>query len=303
MSLGGAKMNRKIRKKWVTLGFVEKSETRSMILFPHAKINIGLYVTNKRSDGYHDIITLFYPIGLSDILEVLPDSSVPHGSVDIQLTGIGVVGEPATNLVAKAYRLISRKHDIPSVRVFLHKQIPTGAGLGGGSSDGACMLRALNELFNLQIKDSAMQLMALELGSDCPFFLNPIPSIARGRGEILEPSAVSLSGYHFYLFQPAGGISTAKAYQNVLVEPDPDNFGERCRRPVEMWKGELWNGFEPYAITQIPAIGLIVEELYKKGAIYCSLTGSGSAVYGLFRGEAGISAEIDPYFIWKEILP
>ncbi len=285
------------------MGFVEKSETRSMILFPHAKINIGLYVTAKRSDGYHDIETLFYPIGLSDILEVLPDSTVPPGSVEIQLTGIRVEGDTADNLVARAYHLVRRRHDIPSVSVFLHKQIPTGAGLGGGSSDGAFMLRALNELFNLRFSDSIMQSMALELGSDCPFFLKSTPSIARGRGEILEPSAVSLSGYHLCLFQPAGGISTAMAYQHVLVESDPGSFEERCRRPVEMWKGELRNGFEPYAITLIPAIGQIIRELYKKGAIYSSLTGSGSAVYGLFSGEPEITSGIAPYFIWKEILP
>ncbi len=274
-----------------------------MILFPHAKINIGLYVIGKRSDGYHDIETLFYPIGLSDILEVLPDSSIPPGSVALQMSGIRVEGETDTNLVSRAYQLIRRNCDIPPVRVWLHKQIPTGAGLGGGSSDGACMLRALNELFSLDISDSGLQAMALELGSDCPFFLNPVPSIASGRGERLQPVKVHLSGLQLCLFQPSGGISTAKAYSHVTTGNFSGNLGKLCSLPVESWKGELRNAFEPYAISQIPEIGDIIGTLYKKGAIYCSLTGSGSAVYGLFNGDFAIPAELAPYFIWKEFLP
>ncbi len=271
-----------------------------MVIFPGAKINLGLYVTDRRNDGYHNIATLFYPICFSDILEVVPDPAVPPGSIELSLSGLAVEGATGTNLVEKAYRLIDQKAGLPGIQAYLHKCIPTGAGLGGGSSDGASMLLLLNKLFDLNLSDCEMFGMAMQLGSDCPFFLDPVPSFARGRGEELVPADLSLRGMQFLLFHPGTGISTASAYGHVKVGKPEVPPEELERLPESAWKECAANVFEPYAFDQQPVIRFIKEELYRSGAVYASMTGSGSAVYGLFDRETEIPEKIADYFIWRE---
>lgn len=273
-----------------------------MIFFPRAKINIGLYVTKRRTDGYHDIETVFFPIGLTDILEVIPNAAVEPGQIVLHLSGIPVDGKPEANLVTHAYNLIRRIYPIPSVNVYLHKQIPTGAGLGGGSSDGSTMLKALDQIFSLGITDTQMRELALQLGSDCPFFLHPEPALAGGRGEVLKQIHLDISGLILYIFQPIARISTQKAYQQVTLGKPEIPWNQLVTFPVETWKGQIKNAFEPYAATEIPEIGKIITCLNKNGAIYSSLTGSGSAIYGFFKNDFQIPAEIADYLIWKELL-
>lgn len=271
-----------------------------MVVFPGAKINIGLYVTDRRDDGYHNIETLFYPIGLSDILEVLPALANQPGKISLTLSGIKVGGPADDNLVVKAYRLLNERSGLPGVQAYLHKCIPTGAGLGGGSSDGASMLTALNRLFELNLSYCDLFSLALKLGSDCPFFLDPLPSFAYGRGEELKPAGVSLRGMHMLLFHPGTGINTAVAYGFVRVAKPGVPVQQLEQLPVVGWKEVVQNAFEPYACNEQPVIRHIKEELYRSGAVYASMTGSGSAIYGLFDRETKVPSEIEGYLIWKE---
>lgn len=271
-----------------------------MVVFPAAKINLGLYVTDKREDGYHNIQTLFYPIGLSDILEVVRDTGGRSGRIDLSLSGLPVEGSSDTNLIVRAYHLLNAQVGLPGVKVYLHKCIPTGAGLGGGSSDGASMLKLLNEIFQLNLSGSDLFDLALQLGSDCPFFLDPVPSFARGRGEELVPADVSLGGKQILLFHPGTGISTGGAYRHVQVNKPAADIEEIVNLPVNAWKDNIMNAFESYAFKQQPVIEYIKKKLYDSGAFYASMTGSGSAVFGLFGREAEIPSEISEYFIWKE---
>jgi len=271
-----------------------------MVVFPGAKINIGLNVTNRRSDGYHNIETLFYPLGFSDILEVIPDVTSGPGHIDLQLTGLTVGGSAENNLIVRAYQLLHEQSGLPGVRAFLHKCIPTGAGLGGGSSDGASMLLVLNQVFDLNLSYCDLFNLALNLGSDCPFFLDPIPSFAYGRGEEMKPAGVTLRGMRILLFHPGTGISTGSAYQHVPIGKPIVPVEQLEQLQVAGWRYVAKNSFELYAFEQQPVIGFIKEELYRAGAIYASMTGSGSAVYGLFDRETEIPAGISDYFIWKE---
>jgi len=271
-----------------------------MVVFPGAKINLGLYVTGRRNDGYHNIETLFYPIGFSDILEVVPDRDGQPGIIDLTLSGLMVEGPADNNLVVRAYRLLHERLGLPGVKAYLHKCIPTGAGLGGGSSDGASMLMILNKMFDLNFSYCDLFSLALRLGSDCSFFLDPIPSFALGRGEELKQAGVSLRGLYILLFYPGTGISTASAYGHVKIAKPKVPVEQIEQLSVIGWKDVVQNTFEPYAFEQQPVIGYIKDELYRSGAIYASMTGSGSAVYGLFDRETKIPAGISDYFIWKE---
>ena len=273
-----------------------------MIVFPAAKINLGLYVTDRRNDGYHNIETLFYPIGLTDILELVPAPELGSGNIEITLSGIYVEGNAESNLVVKAYRMVHESVSLPGVKAFLHKCIPTGAGLGGGSSDGAFMLKLLSRVFGLGLTADELFAMALSLGSDCPFFLESKPSLARGRGEMLTAAPFLLKGCYIQLFHPGTGISTAAAYRNVPVGPPDVSLDVIANGPVSEWKGAMKNSFEKYAFEQQPVIGQIKESLYRAGALYSSMTGSGSAVFGLFDRETPTPSDISRYLIWKEIL-
>jgi 4-diphosphocytidyl-2-C-methyl-D-erythritol kinase len=273
-----------------------------MVKFPSAKINLGLYVTDKREDGYHNIETCFYPIGFSDVLEVVPKRGVKPGTIELMLSGLPVEGSPDTNLVSKAYHLVHSMFELPGVVTCLHKCIPTGAGLGGGSADGAAMLMILDELFDIQLGYDTLAWLALQLGSDCPFFLAPEPSFARGRGEELTRAAVSLKGMYLQLYHPGAGIATSGAYRQVEIARPVVSLEQLTSRPVKEWKEFVGNAFEGYAFGQMPVIRHIKETLYESGAVYAAMTGSGSAVYGLFDHKAEPPRVLSDYLIWEELL-
>jgi 4-diphosphocytidyl-2-C-methyl-D-erythritol kinase len=257
-----------------------------MILFPNAKINLGLNIIRKRADGYHDLETFFCPVNLCDALEVIPQQSPATASENVIFTssGIHIDGNTSDNICVKAWHLL--KNDFPAlppVLMHLHKVIPTGAGLGGGSSDGAFTLQILNKLFDLKVPDAELSAYALQLGSDCPFFLINKPCFAQGRGEHLEAISVDLTGYEILLIHPGIHISTAKAFSGVIPRiPEKSVYGV-VQQPVSSWRRELVNDFEESLFPLFPELKEIKESLYAAGAVYASMTGSGSAVYGMFE--------------------
>lgn len=251
-----------------------------MITYPIAKINIGLLVTEKRPDGFHNLETIFYPIRMQDILEV-----IEADEFKFSLSGIAVEGDPNENLVVKAYQLIKNDFQIPAVQVHLHKNIPSGAGLGGGSSDAAYMLLTLNELFNLNLSQEQLMDYALKLGSDCPFFIQGKPVFATGRGELMQDCHVELKDFFLILVKPPVHVSTAAAYQNIVPQRSRLSLKGLIGFPVTKWKGNIQNHFEKYVFQAYPEVENIKKTLYEQGAVFAQMSGSGSAVYGLFRSE------------------
>jgi 4-diphosphocytidyl-2-C-methyl-D-erythritol kinase len=250
-----------------------------MIVFPNCKINLGLHITRKREDGYHDLETIFYPLLIRDILEF-----IPAPAFSFQTSGLSIPLEPEQNLCVKAYRLLkSRFSQIPELSIYLHKVIPMGAGLGGGSADGSFILKAMNAYFSLGLQTEELLDLSLQLGSDCPFFIINKPVYARGRGEIMEPLSIDLSGYHIILINPGIQVSTAAAFSGIVPALPLHSLRNRILEPVETWKDWLTNDFEKTVFEQFPGIARIREWLYSRGAIYASMTGSGSSCYGLFR--------------------
>jgi len=251
-----------------------------MITYPNSKINIGLQVTGKRVDGFHNLETIFYPVQLRDALEVI---EADHQK--FQLSGLDVAGDPGKNLVVQAYELLKADYKIPPVRIHLHKNIPSGAGLGGGSSDAAYMLILLNDLFRLKISKGKLMKYAVMLGSDCPFFIQGKPVFATGRGEIMEEVKVNLQEYFLILVKPPVHISTAEAYQNVIPHGSRLSLKGLIGFPVSKWNGNILNQFEKYVFEKYPEVGTIKQILYDQGASFALMSGSGSCVYGLFRSE------------------
>jgi len=252
-----------------------------MIAFPYCKINIGLRVTARRSDGFHDIDTLFYPLPLRDMLEI-----VPGPETTIHLTGIPVPGSPEGNLCLKAYSLLQKDFPrLPPVSIHLHKTIPVGAGLGGGSSDAAFMLRLLNEKYRLELSTARLSTYASALGSDCAFFLRDKPCYATGRGDELSVSPVDLGNFRIVLVCPDLQVNTAWAYGLVVPGIPPVPLKRMLERPVNTWRDDVKNDFEDPVFAAYPRLAKIKESLYDRGAIYASMSGSGSSVFGLFRGE------------------
>lgn len=260
-----------------------------MIDFPPAKINLGLRVIRRREDGYHDLFTVFYPIPLHDVLEILPSDKF-----SFQSYGLAIPGEASDNLVVKAWQLLHATRGIPPVSIHLMKNIPMGAGLGGGSSDAAFALRMLNQLFDLQLPAEEMWALALQLGSDCPFFLNPKPSAASGRGEVLQPFDFSLKDKYLVLVKPEIHVSTREAYGHIQPQENP-HPAEILRQPPETWKEVLVNDFEAWALQAYPELRQIKKSLYDSGAFYASMTGSGSAFYGLFHHVPVIAEGLKAY--------
>src|SRR5690606_3472316 len=249
-----------------------------MVTFPPAKINLGLQVVKKRPDGYHEIVTCFYPIPLEDILEVVPASAFSFST-----SGLAIPGDNENNLCVKAYHLLKADFDLPPVQIHLHKLIPMGAGLGGGSSDGAWTLISLNELFALGLTKPALIDYANRLGSDVPFFIYGIPAVGRGRGEQLSQIDVDLSGKFLVLIKPDIHVPTATAY--TMIRPGPPAYDLQSRvenGDIDDWYSQVDNVFEEPIMTQFPVIGEIKRRLLESGARYASMTGSGSAVYGIF---------------------
>lgn len=270
-----------------------------MITYPIAKINLGLQVTSKRPDGFHNIETVFYPVPIQDALEVI-ESDQPA----FHQTGLPIAGDPADNLVVRAYEILQAAYRLPPVRIHLHKQIPMGAGLGGGSADGAYMLMLLNTLFNLGIGQEQLLEYALQLGSDCPFFIHGKPVFATGRGEIMQDVTADLKGFYLVLVKPPVHISTAEAYRNIEPRPSRLSLKGLIGFPVSRWKGNILNQFEQYVFGHYPEVGQIKDTLYGQGATFALMSGSGSCVYGLFRSEKkGLEKHFPPdYQVFRQRL-
>jgi 4-diphosphocytidyl-2-C-methyl-D-erythritol kinase len=256
-----------------------------MINFPNCKINLGLNITRKREDGYHDIETVFYPVALKDALEAIQTNRTSEPFL-FESSGLTVAGDPADNLCAKAYALLKKDFpSLPSLQVHLHKEIPMGAGLGGGSADGAFALQLIDKLCSLNLSQQQLLGYALQLGSDCPFFILNKPCFATGRGERLTPVELDLSPYRFVLINPGIHIATAFAFANMHPSLPQHAIADIIKLPVSEWKGLLVNDFEKNLSVAFPAIRSIKDDMYANGAIYASMTGSGSTVYGMFHPE------------------
>lgn len=262
-----------------------------MITFPNCKINLGLNIIAKRPDGYHDIETIFYPLLVKDALEV-----VVAEKLRFTATGIPVPGRSEENLCVKAWQLLKNDFPLlPPASIHLHKVIPTGAGLGGGSSDAAQTLILLNEKFSLGISPEQLARYALQLGSDCAFFIYNRPCLASGRGEILQPIELDISPWSLVIVCPPLHVSTASAYANARPAPLRTSLKEIISLPITQWKDRLANDFEEPVFHEFPAIRQVKEKLYSSGALYSSLSGSGSAVFGIFPKNkiAGINFDTD----------
>ena len=255
-----------------------------MTSYPHAKINIGLSITGKRSDGFHNIETVFYPVPLYDTLVVEPAGNEANEKINFVCEGIELPDTAAQkNLCCKAYNLLDTDFDLPPTNISLNKVIPVGAGLGGGSSDAAYTLKALNDLYKLQISDDELANYARRLGSDCTFFLQQTPAFGIGKGEILKPLSLSLDGYYVLIVKPPVFISTAEAYSAVVPQKSPYYLPELLKTPINDWRRTVFNDFEESVFKKFPEIGKIKERLYGEGAVYASLSGSGASVYGIFK--------------------
>lgn len=262
-----------------------------MITFPNIKINLGLSITEKRPDGYHNLETVFYPVALEDALEIRTNSEAQQ-KFTLHQHGMEIAGNPENNLVVKAYLLLDKEFHLPPVEIHLYKHIPSGAGLGGGSSDAAFMLKLLNEHYNLQLSDNQLEDYAATLGADCAFFIKNTPTYAEGIGNIFSPIELSLKGYRIMIVKPDVFVSTREAFANIRPHRPEYPVREVIRRPVAEWKDTLINDFEASVFPQYPVIGEIKEELYHQGAIYASMSGSGSSVFGLFAADTTLP-EID----------
>ena len=248
-----------------------------MIVYPNAKINIGLNVLEKRVDGYHELSSVFYPVkDLCDILEILPSTEFSFSSSGIEIPGEG-------NICIKAFEMLKQDFDIDNVKVHLHKQIPIGAGLGGGSSDGAFMLKGLNEIFDLKISIAQLEKYALQLGADCPFYIENTPKYVSGIGEKMIGIDLDLSNYEIKFIFPELHISTAEAYDDITPKIPETNLLDLINQPIENWKEKVKNDFEVSAFTKHPQLQKMKNQLYADGAIYASMSGSGSVLYGVFN--------------------
>jgi len=256
-----------------------------MISFPVAKINLGLNVVERRPDGYHNLETVFYPVPVRDALEVnVMADEFPSGvDCDLKVTNLAIEGDEQQNLVVKAYNLLKGDFPhLPRLHTHLYKAIPTQAGMGGGSSDAAEMLKMMNSLFGLQLSSTQLIDYAARLGADCPFFILNTPAYAEGIGEKLQPIELSLKGYWLAVIRPDIPVSTKEAFSRITPRRPLRNCLDIICQPVEAWVGLLENDFEKSVFSLYPAIGAIKEQLYRMGALYASMSGSGSAVYGLF---------------------
>lgn len=273
-----------------------------MITFPCAKINLGLNIVSKRPDGYHNLETVFYPIPLTDALEIkYMDEKFPSESpCDLKITGNAIDCNEEDNLVIKAYQLLAADFQLPRVHAHLVKRIPTQAGLGGGSSDAAYMIRLLDERFRLNIGIPEMERYAAKLGADCAFFITADPSYAEGIGDVLMPADVpgaGLGGYYLAVVKPSVAVSTRDAYAAIVPKTPAKCCRDIVRQPIETWKDELVNDFEAPIFAMHPELAAIKQSLYDAGAVYAAMSGSGSALFGIFREQpTGLEKEFEGMF-------
>jgi 4-diphosphocytidyl-2-C-methyl-D-erythritol kinase len=278
--------------------------TKAVIEFANAKINIGLDILEKRADGFHAIETVFYPLTWREPLEILklapPDKGMT-GKVHYTGSGIHVDGDFNSNLCVRAYHLLAKDFPIGPVKMHLHKVLPIGAGLGGGSSDAACAIKMLNNLFQLQLSTAVMQEYARKLGSDCAFFIENKAAFAQERGDVFKQVSLKLKGYSIVLVCPSIHVNTAEAYVGVKPEKPKFSLFETIQSPVSEWKHKIKNDFEPSVFAKYPAIQKIKEQLYQMGAFYASMSGSGSSVYGLFESHTNLKAIFSDCLVWEKV--
>jgi len=268
-----------------------------MICFPNAKINLGLNIVSKRNDGYHNLETVFYPVGINDALEIIVREDQERDSF-IE-SGIKTDANPDNNLVMKALRLMREHYNFPSLEVRLLKKIPFGAGLGGGSADASFMLRLLNDTFSLNVSDEDLASLAVKLGADCPFFIYNRSVFATGIGEIFEEVNLSLKDYWFVLVKPDIHVSTKDAFSEIIPQRPELSLNEIIKFPVSSWKSLMVNDFEKSVFAKYPQIEDTKNSLYDKGALYASMSGSGSSVFGIFKEEVSISENhYTDCFVW-----
>ncbi|TKG94788.1 4-(cytidine 5'-diphospho)-2-C-methyl-D-erythritol kinase [Puteibacter caeruleilacunae] len=270
-----------------------------MITYPNAKLNLGLNVVEKRNDGFHNIETIFLPIGLSDAIEFVESEDE---KVEFSNSGILVDCSAEQNLILKAYELLKADFDIPGLKVHLHKVIPFGAGLGGGSSDASFMLKSLNSVYNLGLSKEELKVYARQLGSDCAFFIDNVPCFGEGKGDELSAINVSLKGYYLVLIKPDVNVSTPAAYRYVKPVKTTKNLRDLVTLPVEQWKDKIKNDFEDSVFPQFPVIKEIKYKLYNMGATFASMSGSGASVFGIFENLPELPEELknDGSFVWIE---
>jgi len=251
-----------------------------MVVFPNAKINIGLYITEKRPDGFHNLETAFFHVPWTDILEITPSDTFSFTS-----TGLAIAGNLTDNLCVKAYHLLKKQFELPAVDIHLHKIIPMGAGLGGGSADATYTLLALRDLFNIPLTNQELIPFAQQLGSDCAFFLEDSPQFGTGKGDHLQAIETRLTGLWALLIFPNFGVSTQQAYSGVKPQKAPYYLPDALKSPIESWKNTISNDFEKTIFPLFPQLETIKENLYEMGALYAAMSGSGSTMFGLFAAE------------------
>ena len=270
-----------------------------MIQFSTCKINLGLSILEKRSDGFHNLQSVFYPIRTRDVLEII-ESSDANEDIDFSQSGLQIEGSNSSNLCVKAYHLLKKDFpELPAIKMHLHKAIPMGAGLGGGSADGAFTLKLLNEKFNLQLSTASLIKYALELGSDCPFFIINKPCYATGRGENLNPVTLDLSSYKIFIINPGIHVNTGWAFGQLSPNVPYINLTEAINNPIEDWKHNIINDFEAPVVKTYPLIAEIKSQLYEQGALYASMSGSGSTVYGIFKKESSPQINLPESYFTK----
>ena len=274
-----------------------------MIIYPNAKINIGLNVVERRKDGYHNIETIFYPIELQDVIELKTDGRKKKNTCTLRLTGELLDGSPDDNLVVKAYRLLADDFVLPHFDIHLHKHIPTGAGLGGGSADAAFVLCAINEMCTLKQTRRQLEKYALRIGADCPFFVRNKPMYAEGIGDKLKAVNVKLKGKCIVLVKPNVFVSTKDAYADIVPTPSKVSLPDLLQSPIASWRDTVINDFEKSVFRRFPEIAAIKDRLYDLGAEYASMSGSGSSVFGIFDKQVkNVDDIFNGYFVRQRVL-
>jgi len=271
-----------------------------MIQFPNCKINLGLNITAKRSDGFHELETIFYPVPFTDILEIVPATD---DCFEFTFSGLPIPGEETANLCIKAVDMLRKEVDFPQIHMHIHKIIPMGSGLGGGSSDGAFTLKMIKEMFDINVTTEKLNRMAASLGSDCPYFLMNHPASATGKGEILESTPVNLAGLYLAIVIPDLHVSTSFAYSKLTPKTPQRPLKERIMQPLESWKDHIFNDFENIIFAIHPEIKIIKDTMYEEGALFASMSGSGSAVYGLYSDPPQFLNRFADCFTWLTRLP
>lgn len=265
-----------------------------MVTFPNAKINLGLLITDKRPDGFHNLQSCFYPVGWADALELMPAPTLAFSS-----TGLPIPGDPAQNLCVKAYELVRADFALPPVHIHLQKNVPIGAGLGGGSADAAFTLRLLNDRFALGLPTNQLENYVRRLGSDCAFFIQNRPVYCVEKGDVFAEIEVSLAGYYIVLVYPNLAISTAEAYAHVRPRQPETPLIDLLTQPVDTWRDTVRNDFETSLFPTYPLLSALKAQLYASGAVYASMSGSGSTIYGIFNAPPADLNQFAQYRVWQ----